>query len=49
MIQKYEKAKSGAANNPFIDPQGYRAFVEQKEKAFRDTLAAQRANRAPSR
>jgi metallo-beta-lactamase class B len=48
MIQKYEKAKSGAASNPFIDPEGYRAFVEEKEKAFRDTLAAQRATKSSS-
>src|SRR5262249_26571055 len=46
MIQKYEKMKSGAVKNAFIDPKGYRTFVELKEKAFRDTLAAQRVSRA---
>ena len=46
MLQKYEKAKSKAAKNPFIDPEGYRAYVEQKEKAFRDTLNAQAAKKA---
>ena len=29
------------AKNPFTDPEGYRAYVAQKEKAFRDTLAGQ--------
>jgi metallo-beta-lactamase class B len=48
MIQKYEKAKSGNPKNPFIDPEGYRAFVELKEKAFRDTLTAQRATKVPN-
>ena len=31
------------ATNPFVDPEGYRAYVAQKEKAFRDTLAEQQA------
>jgi metallo-beta-lactamase class B len=46
MIEKYERAKKGAATNPFVDPEGYRAYVAQKEKAFRDTLAEQRAGKA---
>ena len=45
MIQKFEKSKAGTAKNPFIDPEGYRAFVELKEKAFHDTLTAQRARK----
>jgi metallo-beta-lactamase class B len=48
MIPKYERAKSGNPKNAFIDPEGYRAFVELKEKAFRDTLTAQRATKAPN-
>ncbi len=43
MIAKYERTKKGAATNPFVDPMGYRNYVAQKEKAFRDVLAAQRA------
>lgn len=42
MIEKYERSRKDAGTNPFIDPAGYRAYVDQKEKAFRDTLAAQR-------
>jgi metallo-beta-lactamase class B len=48
MIEKYEKAKSGSSKNPFIDPAGYRAYVELKEKAFRDTLKAQGAAKVPT-
>jgi metallo-beta-lactamase class B len=43
MVEKYERAKEGATKNPFVDPDGYRAYVEQKESAFRDMLARQRA------
>jgi len=39
---KYERLKPGARTNPFIDPAGYRDYVELKEKAFRDELARQR-------
>jgi arylsulfatase len=46
MVEKYQRVKEGAATNPFIDPEGYRAYVALKEKAFRDTLAAQQAARA---
>lgn len=41
MIEKYEHAKNGASKNPFIDPEGYRAYVDLKEKAFRKTLETQ--------
>jgi metallo-beta-lactamase class B len=46
MIEKYERARKGPEANPFVDPEGYRAFVAQKEKAFRDTLAKQRQTKA---
>jgi metallo-beta-lactamase class B len=48
MIQKFEKSKSGNPKNPFIDPEGFRAFVELKEKAFRDTLTAQQTTKVPN-
>jgi metallo-beta-lactamase class B len=47
MVEKYERAKAGAKDNPFVDPEGYRSYVAQKEKAFRDTLAAQQAKPVP--
>jgi hypothetical protein len=43
MAAKYERTKNRAETNPFVDPQGYRAFVELKEKAFQRVLASQRA------
>jgi metallo-beta-lactamase class B len=43
MIDKYERARKGAAKNPFLDPEGYRAYVEAKEKAFLATLKRQQA------
>ncbi len=41
MIAKHERLK-GADQNPFLDPAGYRAYVELKEQAFRKTLSEQR-------
>jgi metallo-beta-lactamase class B len=35
--------RMSAQANPFIDPDGYRRFVEEKEKEFREELAKQRA------
>ena len=49
MVAKYERTQRGAKANPFIDPDGYRAYVSQKEQAFRDVLASQRAANAPGR
>jgi metallo-beta-lactamase class B len=48
MVEKHERAKLGKVKNPFADPEGYRAYVEQKEKAFRETLAAQLRTAAPA-
>jgi metallo-beta-lactamase class B len=42
MIQKDKLARWGAVVNPFFDAPGYRRFVEQKEKAFLETMARQR-------
>jgi len=44
MVTKYDRlnaAGGDASKNPFIDPEGYRAYVDLKEKAFRKTLAEQ--------
>lgn len=40
MVAKHERLKKGQAN-PFVDPDGYKDYVGQKERAFRKTLAAQ--------
>jgi metallo-beta-lactamase class B len=41
MHTKFDRIKSSDAN-PFIDPQGYRAYIAEKEQAFRATLTEQR-------
>jgi metallo-beta-lactamase class B len=35
----------GGAANPFIDPQGYEEYVNQREQAFREELARQQAGK----
>jgi metallo-beta-lactamase class B len=42
MEKKYAKLKTGGADNPFIDPEGYRAYIEDREKAYVDVLKKQR-------
>ena len=46
MPAKYAKLKPGAAN-PFIDPAGYKAYVEDRDAAFRKNLAGQKAGAKP--
>jgi len=36
-----KRKKMGSGANPFIDPAGYREFVEENKKAFLDELAKQ--------
>jgi metallo-beta-lactamase class B len=40
MDDKLKRLRTGASN-PFIDPEGYRAYVTERERAFRAELAAQ--------
>ena len=42
MVEKYARAQKKGEANPFVDPEGYRAYVDQKEKEFRAKLAEQR-------
>jgi metallo-beta-lactamase class B len=42
MAEKYQKMKGGAETNPFIDPDGYRAFVDRAEKVYLEQLARER-------
>lgn len=39
----------GEGPNPFVDPEGYRQFVERGEKAFRDRLAKEQPAPKPGR
>lgn len=45
MQAKHQRLKAGAAN-PFIDPEGYKNYVAEREEAFRKTLADQRSKQA---
>jgi metallo-beta-lactamase class B len=47
MVEKHGRARRGSGENPFVDPEGYRDYVLQKEKAFRNELDRQRATKAP--
>ena len=40
MEKKYEKFKAGDAT-AFVDPEGYKAYVAEREQAFRAALAKQ--------
>ena len=46
MEAKYAKLKPGAPN-PFIDPDGYHAYIANREVAFRKELAKQQAGGKP--
>jgi CubicO group peptidase (beta-lactamase class C family) len=41
MVARYDLLKKGQAN-PFVNPEGYKDYVAQKERAFRKTLAEQK-------
>jgi metallo-beta-lactamase class B len=42
MEAKYARMSAGGPN-PFIDPQGYKAYIDEREQAFRTELAKQTA------
>jgi len=44
MESKYARMKQ-AAENPFIDPEGYKKYVDEREQAFRVELARQMSRR----
>lgn len=41
MVEKYDRLKKGAKENPFVAPEAYREYVAQTERAFRKKLAQQ--------
>lgn len=41
-LKKAERLRKGADPNPFIDPAGYKAYLDRSEKAFRERLAAEK-------
>jgi metallo-beta-lactamase class B len=46
MTEKYALLQKGVKPNPFIDPQGYRAFIDDAERDYRNALARERAEQA---
>src|SRR6202035_702212 len=42
LSEKILRLKKGAGPNPFLDPQGYRAFVTRSEKVYLDQLKSER-------
>jgi metallo-beta-lactamase class B len=40
LAQKYKRI--GEKDNPFIDPEGYHAFIEERERVFHEQLAEQK-------
>ncbi len=42
MVERYALLEKGQAN-PFVNPEGYKEYVAQRERAFRKALAAQQA------
>ena len=43
MEEKFPRLKEGAAN-PFVDPEGYKHYVADREQAFRDELRKQQSS-----
>ena len=41
MVEKFGRLQKDSKTNPFVDPEGYRAYVEDREKAFRETKRKQ--------
>jgi metallo-beta-lactamase class B len=45
---KAERLRKGAEKNPFIDPGGYKAYVEKAEKRYRDLLEKEKPGSVPA-
>lgn len=45
MREKYRQMQAGAKENPFIDPTGYTAFIDQAEQTFRTQLAKEQGSK----
>jgi metallo-beta-lactamase class B len=40
--EKYSRMKEAAAANPFVDPEGYKNLIAEKEREFRIELAKEK-------
>jgi metallo-beta-lactamase class B len=45
--EKMQRLAEGAGQNPFIDPQGFRDYIEQTEAAYREQLQRERRGEGP--
>lgn len=45
-LGKAERLRKGAEKNPFIDPEGYKAYVEKAEKRYRELLEKEKPGSA---
>jgi metallo-beta-lactamase class B len=41
MTEKFARLQKDPKTNPFVDPEGYRAYVEDRDKNFRETRQKQ--------
>ena len=41
MVEKFARLQKDPKTNPFVDPEGYRAYVEDRDKNFRETRQKQ--------
>jgi metallo-beta-lactamase class B len=44
-----KRAKVGAAENPFVDPQGCKSYIARSEANFREQLARERKETAQTK
>ena len=42
MTEKYARLEKGGGSNPFIDPEGFKQYVDRGEKTFQARLAEQK-------
>ena len=45
MEGKYERLQKNPKSNPFVDPEGYRAYVEDRFEAFQEVVRKQQGNK----
>ena len=43
MVAKYERFQANPGINTFVDPDGYRAYIEERERAYLENLEKQRS------
>ena len=49
MLDKYTRLKSGSSSNPFLDLEGYQAYIAERQQAFETELARQQKAKSNGR